>query len=45
MRARLSHIRPAGRLVHFAPRATIFSEGEPSEHIAILLSGIVKITA
>jgi CRP/FNR family cyclic AMP-dependent transcriptional regulator len=44
-RARLAHILPSGRLVHFAPREKIFGEGEPSDHIAILLAGIVKITA
>jgi CRP-like cAMP-binding protein len=44
-RARLAEILPAGRVVRFAPRETLFSEGEPSDHIAILLTGIVKITA
>jgi CRP-like cAMP-binding protein len=45
MRARLAEILPAGRIVHFAPREKLFCEGEPSDHIAILLAGIVKITA
>jgi CRP-like cAMP-binding protein len=44
-RARLAEILPAGRVVRFAPRETLFSEGEPSDHIAILLTGVVKITA
>lgn len=45
MRVRLAEILPAGRLVLFAPREKLFSEGEPSDHIAILLVGVVKITA
>ena len=45
MRARLAEILPAGRIVRYAPRETLFSQGEPSDHIAILLAGIVKITA
>lgn len=45
LRALLAHILPAGRLVRFGPREKIFCEGEPSDHIAILLTGIVKITA
>jgi CRP/FNR family cyclic AMP-dependent transcriptional regulator len=44
MRARLAEILPAGRVVRYAPRATLFTEGEPSSHIAFLLGGIVKIT-
>ncbi|GAA2636756.1 Crp/Fnr family transcriptional regulator [Paractinoplanes durhamensis] len=45
MRVRLAEILPAGRIVHFAPREKLFCEGDPSDHIAILLAGIVKITA
>jgi CRP-like cAMP-binding protein len=45
MRARLAEILPAGRVVHFAPREKLFCEGEPSDHIAFLLAGVVKITA
>ncbi|MCY1141314.1 Crp/Fnr family transcriptional regulator [Actinoplanes sp. Pm04-4] len=45
IRARLAEILPAGRIVRFGPREKLFSEGEPSDHIAILLTGIVKITA
>jgi CRP/FNR family cyclic AMP-dependent transcriptional regulator len=45
MRARLAEILPAGRIVHFAAGEPLFSEGEPSDHIAILLVGVVKITA
>jgi CRP-like cAMP-binding protein len=31
--------------VHFAPREKLFGEGDPSDHIAFLLAGVVKITA
>jgi CRP-like cAMP-binding protein len=45
MRAQLAEILPAGRVVRFAAREKLFSEGEPSDHIAIILEGVVKITA
>jgi len=45
MRARLAEILPPGRVVRFAARERLFSEGDPSDHIAILLSGVVKISA
>ena len=45
MRALLAEILPSGRIAHFAPREKLFCEGEPSYHIAILIAGIVKITA
>jgi CRP-like cAMP-binding protein len=41
----MSALLPNGRLVTFAPRASVFTEGEESDHIAIIMSGIVKITA
>lgn len=42
---RMSTLLPSGRLVTYAPRDKIFGEGEASDHIAIILNGVVKITA
>jgi CRP/FNR family transcriptional regulator, cyclic AMP receptor protein len=42
---RMSDLLPAGRKVTYQPRDKIFGEGESSDHIAIIVSGIVKITA
>jgi CRP/FNR family cyclic AMP-dependent transcriptional regulator len=44
LRRRMSELLPSGRTVEFRPRDTLFSEGEESDHIAIILGGIVKIT-
>ena len=45
LRRRMADLLPEGRTVTYEARATIFGEGEESDHIAILLSGVVKITA
>ena len=45
LRRRMADLLPDGRLVTFRPRDKIFGEGEESDHIAIVLSGVVKITA
>lgn len=45
LRRRMAELLPSGRTVVFQPRETIFSEGDASDHIAIIISGIVKITA
>ncbi len=45
LRRRMADLLPSGRLVTFQPRETIFGEGEASDHIAIIVGGIVKITA
>lgn len=45
LRLRMSALLPGGRVVRFQPREMVFGEGEGSDHIAIILSGVVKITA
>jgi CRP-like cAMP-binding protein len=45
LRQRMAVLLPDGRTVAYQPKEKIFGEGEESTHIAILLSGIVKITA
>jgi CRP/FNR family transcriptional regulator, cyclic AMP receptor protein len=45
MRRRMAELLPDGRLVRYRPREKVFGEGEASDHIAIILSGVVKITA
>jgi CRP-like cAMP-binding protein len=40
----MSELLPSGRTVDFRPRDKLFGEGEESDHIAIILDGIVKIT-
>jgi CRP/FNR family transcriptional regulator, cyclic AMP receptor protein len=42
---RMTVLLPNGRVVRYASRDNVFSEGDDSDHIAIILSGIVKITA
>jgi CRP/FNR family transcriptional regulator, cyclic AMP receptor protein len=44
LRRRMSELLPSGRTVDFRPRDKLFGEGEESDHIAIILGGIVKIT-
>jgi CRP/FNR family transcriptional regulator, cyclic AMP receptor protein len=45
LRQRMANLLPKGRPVVYRPRDKIFGEGDGSDHIAIILSGIVKITA
>jgi CRP/FNR family cyclic AMP-dependent transcriptional regulator len=45
LRHRLADLLPAGRLVAFRARDRVFREGEESDHIAIIVRGVVKITA
>jgi CRP/FNR family cyclic AMP-dependent transcriptional regulator len=44
LRQRLADLLPPGRLVAFQARDRIFREGEHSDHIAIVVRGVVKIT-
>ncbi len=44
LRHRMTELLPGGRVVAFEPRAKIFGEGDASDHVAILLGGVVKIT-
>jgi CRP-like cAMP-binding protein len=41
----MADLLPSGRTVRYRPRDKVFGEGESSDHIAIILSGVVKITA
>jgi CRP/FNR family cyclic AMP-dependent transcriptional regulator len=41
----MADLLPSGRTVTYQPREKVFGEGEASDHIAIILSGVVKITA
>ncbi len=45
LRQRMMVLLPDGRTVGYGPREKIFGEGDESTHIAIVLRGIVKITA
>lgn len=45
LRERLARVLPDGRPVRFLPGERLFSQGETSDHIAIIVAGIVKITA
>lgn len=45
VRETLAQLLPEGRLVHFSPGQKVFAEGDLSDHIVIISSGIVKITA
>lgn len=45
LRRQMSDLLPSGRVVTFRPRETIFAEGDAPDHIVIILSGAVKITA
>jgi CRP-like cAMP-binding protein len=45
LRQRMADLLPEGRPVSYQPREKIFGEGDASDHIAIILTGIVKITA
>jgi CRP/FNR family cyclic AMP-dependent transcriptional regulator len=45
LRRRMADLLPEGRSVSYQPRDKIFGEGDDSDHIAIILCGIVKITA
>lgn len=40
----MADLMPSGRIVGFEPRTKIFGEGDASDHVAILLGGVVKIT-
>ncbi|WP_213000968.1 Crp/Fnr family transcriptional regulator [Winogradskya consettensis] len=40
----MSDLLPGGRVVHFPAREPLFFEGDESDHIAIILQGVVKIT-
>jgi CRP-like cAMP-binding protein len=41
----MADLLPVGRTVAYQAREKIFGEGDTSDHIAILLEGVVKITA
>ena len=45
LRQRMADLLPDGRTVTYPPKGKIFGEGDASTHIAIILSGVVKITA
>lgn len=45
LRRRMVDLLPEGRTVSYRPREKIFGEGDDSDHVAIVLGGIVKITA
>jgi CRP/FNR family cyclic AMP-dependent transcriptional regulator len=45
LRQRMADLLPDGRTVTYPPKEKIFGEGDASTHIAIILSGVVKITA
>lgn len=45
LRERMAALLPDGRTVVYQPKEKIFGEGDESTHIAIVLSGVVKITA
>jgi CRP-like cAMP-binding protein len=41
----MADLMPGGRVVSYRPRDKVFGEGDDSNHIAIILGGVVKITA
>ena len=45
LRQRMADLLPDGRTVSYQPREKIFGEGDDSDHIAIIVAGVVKITA
>jgi CRP/FNR family cyclic AMP-dependent transcriptional regulator len=45
LRRTMVDLLPSGRAVTYQPREKVFGEGDASDHIAIILSGVVKITA
>jgi CRP/FNR family cyclic AMP-dependent transcriptional regulator len=44
LRRHMALLLPNGRTVRYEPRQKVFGEGDVSDHIAIILSGVVKIT-
>jgi len=44
LRQQMADLLPSGRTVSYQPRDKIFGEGDDSDHIAIILGGVAKIT-